>query len=288
MSKHKTTFESPWWYKQVPRDFMSSTDVLLMTAEEIGSFFLLLQCSWLAGADCTLPNDPEKLAKLARVERISEIVLSKFSLDKQGRLFNERLSQEWQEALRRSKDGKKAVSARWKKPYNGNTTVSPSNNESTTTNTNTNTHTNTNKSKDKDTQAHASNSDSSEAPSAPSNPTPPGAAAKTCAETLAKLLGRNNLKPATKEAWAEQAQKLLARHDEQTLTAMMHWALTNSGDSFWRGRLLSMKHFVRSFKTIHQQFNSGQQRATGEDPLAQRAASLNTGHDFSALAKGDV
>ncbi len=95
--KHKSTFESPWWYRQVPRDFMSSPDVQLMTAEECGSFFFLLQWSWLSGENCSLPNDPERLAKLARVERVSEIVLNKFSLDKNGRLFNERLSQEWQE-----------------------------------------------------------------------------------------------------------------------------------------------------------------------------------------------
>jgi hypothetical protein len=60
-----STFESPWWYRQVPRDFMSSPDVELMTAEEIGSYFLLLQRAWLSGENCTLPNDPARLARLA-------------------------------------------------------------------------------------------------------------------------------------------------------------------------------------------------------------------------------
>ena len=56
-------FESPWWYRQVPRDFMSSPDVQLMTAEECGSFFFLLQWAWLGGDDCTLPNDPERFSQ---------------------------------------------------------------------------------------------------------------------------------------------------------------------------------------------------------------------------------
>src|SRR5215813_11179914 len=100
----KNSFELPWWYRQVPRDFMSSPDVSLMTAEEIGSFFLLLQNAWLAGENCTLPNDPARLAKLARVEKVSELVLSKFSADKDGRLFNPRLLDEWKDAVKRSKD----------------------------------------------------------------------------------------------------------------------------------------------------------------------------------------
>jgi hypothetical protein len=60
-------------------------------------------------------------------------------VDRDGRLFNQRLSQEWQEALKRSKDGKKAISARWKKDNGSNTTVSRSNYDSGTTNTNTHT-----------------------------------------------------------------------------------------------------------------------------------------------------
>src|SRR5260221_1195826 len=137
--------DSPWWYKQMPRDFMSSPDVQVMSAEEIGAYFLLLQCAWLGGQDCTLPNDPERLARLARVPEISPLVFSKFDSDKNGRLFNPRLSVEWREALKRSKDSKKAISARWEKEHGSNTTVSPSKNDSDTNNNNTNTHTKTKK-----------------------------------------------------------------------------------------------------------------------------------------------
>jgi uncharacterized protein YdaU (DUF1376 family) len=111
--RNNTLVESPWWYKQVPRDFMSSPDVTMMTAEEIGTYFLLLQCEWLGGQDCTLPNDPERLAKLTRVAKVSDIVLSKFQQDKDGRLFNPRLMEEWKQALNRSKDSIKANKIRW-------------------------------------------------------------------------------------------------------------------------------------------------------------------------------
>jgi uncharacterized protein YdaU (DUF1376 family) len=279
------SFDSPWWYRQVPRDFMSSPDVQVMTAEECGSYFFLLQCAWLGGDDCTLPNDPERLARLARVTQVSETVLRKFKTDKDGRLFNPRLLDEWKEAVKRSKDGKKAIAARWKKEHDGNTTVAQSKNESITTNTNTNTHTN----KSKPVQTHAAISSSAEAHSgAPSTPTTPRESAARCAGELAKILGRDNLKPATLTAWAMQAEPLLAANEEKTIVAVMRWALVDSGDGFWRGRVFAMKNFVRSFNAIQKQFQSGQKRGETADPLAARCASLSTGHDFSATAKGDL
>jgi uncharacterized protein YdaU (DUF1376 family) len=276
------SFDSPWWYRQVPRDFMSSPDVQVMTAEECGSYFFLLQCAWLGGEDCTLDNDPARLAKLARVTQVSETVLRKFKTDKSGRLFNPRLLDEWKEAVKRSKDGKKAIAARWKKEH---TTVSPSKNDSVTTNTNTNTNTN----KSKTVQTHAAISSSAEASSgAPSTPTAPGESAARCAGELAKILGRDNLKPATLTAWAMQAESLLAHNEEKTLMAVMRWALVDSGDGFWRGRVFAMKNFVRSFNGMQKQFQSGQKRGAAADPLTARCASLSTGHDFSATAKGDL
>jgi uncharacterized protein YdaU (DUF1376 family) len=264
---------------------MSSPDVQVMTAEECGSYFFLLQCAWLGGEDCTLPNDPDRLAKLARVPQVSQTVLSKFKTDKAGRLFNPRLLDEWKEAVKRSKDGKKAIAARWKKEHGGNTTVSPSKNDSVTTNTNTNT--NTNKSKIVQTHAALFSSANAEVSSGPTTH-PPGESALRCASELAKILGRENLKPATVNAWAVQVEKVLVANEEKTVLAVMRWALIESGDGFWRGRIFAMKNFCRAFKAIHQQFKSGQQRGAAADPLAARAASLKTGHDFSTLAKGDL
>jgi len=142
VKKQSTLVEAPWWYRQVPRDFMSSPDVTMMTTEEVGAYFLLLQAAWLGGADCTLPNDPGRLAKLARVSALSEIVLSKFDTDEKGRLFNPRLRDEWVEALKRSEHGKNNAAKRWQEQMprhsGANATALPSQCQPNATNTNTN------------------------------------------------------------------------------------------------------------------------------------------------------
>jgi uncharacterized protein YdaU (DUF1376 family) len=139
-----TLVEAPWWYRHVPRDFMSSPDVAMMTTEEIGSYFLLLQAAWLGGEGCTLPNDRERLSKLARVSTLSEIVLSKFQTDKKGRLFNPRLRDEWEEALKRSEHGKNNATKRWQERMprhsGANATALQSQCQPNATNTNTNRH----------------------------------------------------------------------------------------------------------------------------------------------------
>src|SRR5206468_6200526 len=233
---------------------MSSPDVQIMTAEECGSYFFLLQNAWLGGADCTLPNDPERLAKLARVAQVSETVLGKFKLDKEGRLYKPRLLDEWKEAIKRSKDGKKAIQTRWEKKVrennDRNTTVSASNNDRDTTNTNTNTKTNKNL-KTMQTQVGVSSASNEASTPAPTETPNPGAseAAQRVAGKLAAILGRDNLKPGTKTAWAEQAQALVETHSEQTVMQVMQHHLVDSPNHFWRGRVMAMKNFARCFNT---------------------------------------
>jgi uncharacterized protein YdaU (DUF1376 family) len=287
MTKKQKPFELPWWYRQVPRDFMSSPDVEMMTAEEIGSYFLLLQKAWLLGENCTLPNEPERLAKLSRVEKVADIVLKKFLVDKDGRLYNPRLLDEWKDALKRSKDGINSAKARWDngmRSHSGRTaTALASQCGGNATNTNTNTNTN----KSKTVQGHASLSESKASSASPSKPTPSHGAVQLAAK-LAATLGRQDLKPATLTAWAEQAEGLIASNGEETIHTVMEYAF-ESTDGFWRGRIYAMKNFVRCFKTMLKQ--SQQNKSAGkrsQDPLAQRAASLATGHDFSAMAKGDL
>jgi uncharacterized protein YdaU (DUF1376 family) len=299
--KQSSKFESPWWYRQVPRDFMSSPDVQLMTAEECGSFFFLLQWSWLGGEDCTLPNDPTRLAKLARVERVSDLVLGKFETDSKGRLYNARLTEEWQIAQKRSKDAKKALSKRWNKESGSNTTVEPPNYGSDTTvlgsnygsdTTKTKTKTKTNK-KLKTVLSHTEAGPATSVASdsaTPETPNPgPSESGRKVAAKLAQILGRDNLKPGTQTEWAEQADKLISAHGEQVVLDVMRHHLVDSTDGFWRGRVLAMKNFARCFTTMHKQSKSKMAgTARSADPLAQRAASLQTGHDFTALAKGDL
>jgi uncharacterized protein YdaU (DUF1376 family) len=287
----KTTFEQPWWYRQVPRDFMSSPDVQIMSAEECGCYFFLLQHAWLGGEDCTLPNEPERLAKLGRVKEVSPLVLSKFKLDKNGRFYNERLREEWKEALKRSKDGKKAISARWEKEHGSNTVVSPPKNEGTTTNNYTKTNTKTLKKQVEVVVTSSSASDEASLSASSKTQTPaPGEAAVRVAEKLAAILRRENLKPAKRLEWEQQAERLLTKFPEPIILAVMQWSLVDSPNMFWRGRVYSMKHFAGFFRTINQQYEI-RDAATGRaaaNPLASQAASLSTGYDFSAMAKGDV
>jgi uncharacterized protein YdaU (DUF1376 family) len=284
--KTSTLVEAPWWYKHVPRDFMSSPDVTMMTAEEIGTYFLLLQSAWLGGADCTLPNDPERLAKLARVSVVSDIVLSKFQTDENGRLYNPRLLGEWNEALKRSKDGKNNAKKRWQdgmpRHSGGNGTAMPRHSQPIATNTNTNTHTN----KTKNHEKHASSSQPASDEALPPAPSEPAA---RVAQKLAAVLGRDNLKPTTAQAWAAQAEGIIAEHGEQAALDVIQFALVDNSDGFWRGRIYAMKNFVRSFSTMQSQMKRKVTEIRKKaDPLAERAASLKTGHDFTAIAKGDL
>jgi len=291
--------EQPWWYKQVPRDFMSSPDVQIMTAEECGSYFFLLQHAWLGGENATLPNDPDRLAKLARVDKVSELVLSKFEIDENGRFYNPRLRDEWKEALKRSKDGKNNAKKRWQESMprhsGANTTALPSNSQANATNTHTNTH--TNKKKKQHHATHTSepvsaHADSVSAPSEtqpPTQATGPSVSAVRVAGSLAAILGRDDLKPATKLAWSEQAEALVTKHGEATVLQVIQTLLADNPDGFWRGRIFAMKNLVRCFATMHKQFvrDAGKSR-TAANPLAEHTASLKTGYDFSAIAKGDL
>jgi uncharacterized protein YdaU (DUF1376 family) len=296
--KTKNSFELPWYYRQVPRDFMSSPDVEIMTCEEVGSYFLLLQKAWLGGEDCTLPNDPARLAKLARVEKVSDLVLSKFPVNSEGRLYNQRLKQEWDSAVKRSKDASKAAkkshAVAVRSQSGRNAVADQSQSGGTATNyliPNTqDTTPNTQKTSSSQAQVVADSSASNEARGSASSPKPgPGEAAVRVTAKLVELLHRENLKPATLKAWAELAERVLTKADEKTVMDVMQWALVDSDNMFWRGRVYSMKHFANSFNTIRQQYGlRGAGTRKAQDPLAARAASLQAGHDFSAMAKGDI
>lgn len=286
--KANGTQELPWWYRQEPQKFMSSPDVEMMTCEEIGSYFLLLQKAWLLGENCTLPNDPERLAKLSRIDKVSELVLSKFSLDKDGRLYNPRLSMEWQEAVKRSKDAVKSANARWKnemRPHSDRTaTALPAQCDG---NAKTQHNTTPQNTTSKTMQTHVSVSGSESVSASESKPTPTPAAAKIAAR-LATILGREDLRPATVTAWAQQAEALVVNHGEQVVLDVMQFSLVDNADGFWRGRIYAMKNFKNCFNTIHQQMKRAGNSRKAADPLAQRAASLETGHNFSDMAKGDL
>ena len=100
--------------------FDQSECVARMTAEEVGQYILLLVKAWLMGKDATLPDDLPFLARVARVEEVSPIVLQKFPVIQTPfgpRRRNEVLYNEWLEAVGRnlsaSESGKLGATIRW-------------------------------------------------------------------------------------------------------------------------------------------------------------------------------
>jgi uncharacterized protein YdaU (DUF1376 family) len=95
-------------------DFLGG--VAAMTAEEVGQYVLLLVQAWIAGRDCTLPDDPAGLARIARAAcgEVSRRVLEKFDKTPEGRVVNHRLLQEWQAAKARSEVAQARAEKRWR------------------------------------------------------------------------------------------------------------------------------------------------------------------------------
>ena len=84
--------------------FMKSLDVMAMDACEVGQYMLLLSEAWLIGDACTLPDDLAFLARLARVDAVSDKVLKKFPVAETEygtRRRNEVLHAEWVKVLDR-------------------------------------------------------------------------------------------------------------------------------------------------------------------------------------------
>lgn len=105
--------------------FTKSEHVSKMSAEEVGSYVLLLNESWLLGKDASLPNDLKYLARIARVEKITDLVLDRFPVVETQwgqRRRNETLYKCWKESTVRSENAKKAIESRWNTDQN--TTVS--------------------------------------------------------------------------------------------------------------------------------------------------------------------
>lgn len=82
-------------------DFLSSPDVQLMEAHEVGAYCLLLFNSWQSDRPGYLPDDENRLRRTARLTALQwaesrDLLLSKFPLapDDPTRRYNPRLAQE--------------------------------------------------------------------------------------------------------------------------------------------------------------------------------------------------
>lgn len=85
--------------------FMADDKVLAMDGEQVGAYFLLIIVAWQGIPPCSFVNDPDKIAKWARVkparwEKISPDVMACFRLE-DGRWYHDRLAQEYSKSLKR-------------------------------------------------------------------------------------------------------------------------------------------------------------------------------------------
>lgn len=107
------------WFPFYVGDFLSSSKVQWMSPAEIGGYVMLLAHAWSA-EDCGLPTDDRKLAALSKLGAdwsASASTIRECFIEKDGRLFNERLLEVRREQQKihksRSIKGKQAAEARW-------------------------------------------------------------------------------------------------------------------------------------------------------------------------------
>jgi uncharacterized protein YdaU (DUF1376 family) len=108
----------PHWFPFYVSDFLSSPTVTLMTAEEVGGYLLLLCYAW-QDPKGSLPHDDESLRVLSRVRSDLSRIKSCFK-EKNGRLYNGRLTQELEKAQEKSDAAKKSNAMRWHSERNAN------------------------------------------------------------------------------------------------------------------------------------------------------------------------
>lgn len=94
-----------------PRDWLLSPSIREMTDQQVRVYLDLLCLSWLEEPIATLPNDSNKLAWLLRLsieewEAIKEPIMAKFKVDRNDRLYNEKLKAEADKCANKSKAGK--------------------------------------------------------------------------------------------------------------------------------------------------------------------------------------
>lgn len=98
--------------------FVESEEVEEMGACEVGQYCLLLFKAWSRAKEVTLPVDEAKLAKYARVENVSPLVLRQFPVVETewgSRRRNDVQYRIWTEAVSRSNKGKDMAKSRWNK-----------------------------------------------------------------------------------------------------------------------------------------------------------------------------
>ena len=92
------------------KKFYFSENVREMSAEEVGQYILLMVEAWMSGKETSLPDNPKLLARMARVDQVSENVLAMFPIvqtEHGNRRRNDTLYSEWTAAVERTEDARR-------------------------------------------------------------------------------------------------------------------------------------------------------------------------------------
>lgn len=113
MSKENTMC----WFPFYANDFLGSMDVQLMTLEQVGAYSLLLAWQWNSeSGDCRLPNDIDKVSRLARLDLSlpeHQIVRKKF--EQQDGWYNGKLLKVYKEQSKKHQKRVDSARKRWDK-----------------------------------------------------------------------------------------------------------------------------------------------------------------------------
>jgi uncharacterized protein YdaU (DUF1376 family) len=102
------------WMPFFPTDFIGDTTHLTVT--EVGQYLLLLMAMW--NNDGELPNDPKRLARMARSRAVSPEVMDFFDHDGAGNITQKRLLKELDRAKQLSQRQSSIAKKRWAKEAN--------------------------------------------------------------------------------------------------------------------------------------------------------------------------
>lgn len=123
-------------------DWLSDPKVRRLTWEQKGVYIDMLALMWKNGGDASLPNDPGAIASMLGMQKRKFIKIFHVFFEKNfeifflrdGRVYQKRISEEWEAANEKSKKATESIRARWDKPegYERNTNVIRTNNERNT------------------------------------------------------------------------------------------------------------------------------------------------------------
>lgn len=264
-----------WYFKFSVNDFLSSPDVAVMTADEVGQYMLLLCYQWQS-PQCGLENNLPRLAALARATQVSPLVLGKFSASPDdGLLRNERLYSEWIEAQQRSTTAKNKANTRWNATAHAPALPEQCRGNASQSHSQSNSHSQTDS-----LSTPATSADSAVSPVSQSGQSdgqafndgqksvgltdgrslPSGATPSTLPKRVIDAFVEHtkcNSALATQK-WIDTLRPLLEDYDEQQLNKILSWAFQH--DKWWidtaRRAKNPVAYLVKGFPTMAQQYEA--------------------------------